>query len=104
MSKNSGNTLFALVTGVAVGAVLGVLFAPEEGKETRKKLKKSFGEASENFKNKFDETADNVREKSKHFKKSLEENIDSLLSHSGKKAEEVISVLEKKLASLKKND
>jgi len=31
---------YTVMTGVAVGAVLGILFAPEEGAETRKKLKR----------------------------------------------------------------
>jgi gas vesicle protein len=37
MSKQS-NTLLGLITGVAVGGLLGVLFAPKAGKETREEL------------------------------------------------------------------
>ncbi|MDX5346379.1 MAG: YtxH domain-containing protein [Hymenobacteraceae bacterium] len=37
MSKTT-NTLLAFVSGAAVGAVAGILFAPDKGRETRDKL------------------------------------------------------------------
>ena len=39
MSK-SGKILVAVAAGIAAGAVLGILFAPGKGSETRKKLNK----------------------------------------------------------------
>lgn len=38
MSKKSGNTLLAFLAGAAVGAILGVLYAPDKGVNTRQKL------------------------------------------------------------------
>ena len=37
MSKNS-NSLLIFLTGAATGAILGILYAPDEGKNTRDKL------------------------------------------------------------------
>ena len=37
MSK-SGNTLLAFVIGAATGAILGILYAPDKGSNTRDKL------------------------------------------------------------------
>jgi len=38
MSKNSGNSFMAFLLGAATGAVLGILYAPDKGSNTRDKL------------------------------------------------------------------
>ena len=39
MQNNNGNSVLALITGLALGAGMGILFAPYKGTETRKKIK-----------------------------------------------------------------
>lgn len=40
-----GDSLFAFVVGAAAGLTLGLLFAPEKGEDTRRKLKETVGDA-----------------------------------------------------------
>ena len=40
-----GDLLFAFVAGAAAGLTLGLLFAPEKGEDTRRKLKETVGDA-----------------------------------------------------------
>jgi len=60
------NVVIGALAGVAVGALLGVLFAPEKGTETRKKITKKGKDTSESLKNKFNDFIDNISE---HFEK-----------------------------------
>jgi gas vesicle protein len=37
-SNNTGKIIGALLVGAAIGGVLGILFAPDKGSETRRKI------------------------------------------------------------------
>lgn len=50
MSNNTGKTLLALLAGAAIGAVAGILMAPDKGSKTREKIKDSLDEAKKNLK------------------------------------------------------
>ena len=100
MSK-VGSTLVALVVGAAIGASVGILFAPDEGKKTRKRIRKSLEGVSDNLKDKLTHLNENLREKKLKLKGTLEDNVGRLLSKSSYKAEEIINALERKLEDLK---
>lgn len=61
-----GDTLFALIAGAAAGLTLGLLFAPESGEETRKKVKKAAIDGVDQMKDAYadlkDEAADTAFE------------------------------------------
>lgn len=101
MSKNTGITLLALVTGAAIGAGVGILLAPDKGSVTRKKLKTGIDDTAHNLKDTIEATADALRGKLSHVKKDAEGTYEDLLSNMSYKTEDVISFLEKKLADLK---
>ena len=47
MSKSGSRILFATALGLAVGVGIGLLFAPEKGSKTRKRLKKTILDLAE---------------------------------------------------------
>jgi len=60
---SSGKVFLGLLAGLAAGALLGVLFAPNKGTETRKKLSKRGEDYTDALKEKFNEFLDTVSEK-----------------------------------------
>ena len=69
-----------IVTGVAAGALLGILFAPKKGSETREKIHKLAGEFGNLAKEKFNELLDGVIEKlegSKDEVSKLAQNVEN---------------------------
>ena len=56
----NGSLLSGILVGLAVGAALGVLFAPDKGSATRKKITDKGGELANNLKDKLEGIIDDV--------------------------------------------
>ena len=104
MSNNTGNVLLALLTGAAIGAGIGILYAPDEGKKTRNKIKTKVVDVKHDLTDRLahakDELTKTVDEKKEIFEHKLEDAI-SAMSY---KADDIIATLERKLEDLKKKN
>ena len=49
-SNNSAKLIGALIAGAAIGAVIGILFAPDKGSATRKKVMDGAADLADKFK------------------------------------------------------
>ena len=66
------NTFFALVTGMAAGAILGVLFAPETGEKTRSQLRKNAEDGLDKLRGALEKVEEEVEDLADGFVKSDE--------------------------------
>lgn len=62
-------TVIALLAGAAVGAVVGILLAPDKGEESRKKVKKT----AEDCIDKVKEKLSNIKKNNENVEESEEE-------------------------------
>jgi gas vesicle protein len=72
----TGKVLLGVVAGVAAGALLGILFAPDKGKYTRKKITRKGEDYVGAIKDKFNEFLDSINQKFEEVKDEAEDFID----------------------------
>jgi len=80
--KDNGKIVTALLAGLAAGAVLGIIFAPEKGSETREKLNESLADLGDAIKERAEEQFDQLND----FKDKIVSAVKSKLG----KAEDAI--------------
>jgi len=92
----NSKVFWGIVTAAAAGAVIGMLFAPEEGTEVRKKIKKKTNslasdliDALEKSKEKAGQTADDLKDKAGETVDNLKAKGEQYKSEFKDKAEEV---------------
>jgi len=69
---NSGKVFLGVLAGIAAGALVGVLFAPDKGSVTRKKLSKKSQDYVDSLKDKFNDLLESITEKFETTKEEAE--------------------------------
>jgi len=73
---SNSKVLLGFVVGAAVGAALGILFAPDKGTETRRKISEQGNDLADDLKGKFADLVDGVKEKFSSLKSDAEDIVD----------------------------
>jgi gas vesicle protein len=77
-SNNTGKIVGALLIGAAVGAALGILFAPAKGSDTRKKIAGATEDYTGALKEKFEQFLEEARKEFAEQKEKGEKLVDKL--------------------------
>ena len=74
---STGKVLLGVLAGVATGAVLGILFAPDKGTETRRKISKKGEDYADGLKDKFNDFIETISENFSSVKGQAESLADA---------------------------
>lgn len=79
----SSKSFFSLLAGLAAGAALGILYAPDKGWKTRARVKKAAGEGYNDVKENLGEMGTKVDDKATEAKETLKSLGDTLREKAG---------------------
>ncbi len=85
------DSLLTFMAGAAAGFVLGILFAPASGKETRKKIKDQAIKTGEAAKESYDKIAKEAEKSIRVVKEKTSEGLDAIKDFIEKKKEEYMN-------------
>lgn len=99
MSNNSGGSFFTFLLGIIAGGMLGLLFAPEKGSNTRDKL--SF--RLDKYKNKMEDLLDDIIEGKELVKNEAKSQGEKVINDAKSKAEQLLDDVNGLLDQIKKD-
>lgn len=77
---SSGKLLLGVLAGLAAGALVGILFAPDKGTETRKKIAKKSEDYVDEIKEKFNGLIDDLTQKMDATMAKADDTVDEAKS------------------------
>ena len=94
---SSGKVLLGLLAGIAAGATLGILFAPDKGSSTRKKISQKGDEYAEEIGEKFNDFVDGITRKFEAVKKEAARLVENGKAKVEEMEAEVMSASNRKM-------
>jgi gas vesicle protein len=104
MASDSGSVLLALLVGAAIGAGAGILYAPDEGGKTRKRIKEKAREASDELLGEVTRARDEITLSAEKQKAEFDKKLEDTISKMSYRADDIIAGLEAKLEELRKKN
>lgn len=104
MSNNTTNAVAALLTGAALGAAFGILYAPQSGKDTRDQLKEEAGKAKEKIGKQYEDLSHQVTDYASTAKSKFEKRINKLFNKASDQADDILANMEEELDELRKKN
>ena len=99
MSKNSTNSFISLLVGLMLGGILGILFAPDKGNNTRDRLTFRLDRYKRKLENQIDDIIDEKDNTNSEAKINSEKVVNKVTS----KAEKLLKDVDVILSKIKEN-
>ena len=77
--NNTGKIVTAVAAGAAAGAILGVLFAPDKGSETRRKINEQGKKIADGVKDKLQKGKEKVNDLKESIVKAVNDKAEELV-------------------------